>query len=124
MELLIKLYEGKTSRIGIVYTYKFQAVKPYEDVIRKHPGESFCMKVELLKQKLNLTLQSDQNGLKVLYKELSYKINLLPKLNTLIDRKLPVEFVHVYFENNTPFVAKPFHKETFIRISSIEIINQ
>lgn len=122
MELLIKLYEGKNSRIGIVYTYKFQAVKPYEDLIREHPGESFSITIELARQKMNLTLQSDQNGLKVLYKELSYKMSLLPKLNTLIERKLPVEFVHVYFEGNTPFVAKPFHKEQFIRINNIEII--
>lgn len=122
MELLIKLYKDKPSRIGIKYTYSFQALRPYEDLIRKYPNDSFTLKLEPKNNKIILTLQSELSGEKTIYKDLDYKPDQLKKLEQQGHSDIPLQFVHVYSEANVILIAKPFKKPLFISISSFEII--
>lgn len=122
MELLIKLYKEKPSRIGIKYMYSFQALRPYEDLIRKYPNDAFTLKLEPKNNKMILILQSEQSGEKIIYKDLDYKPEQVKKLQQQGYRGMPLQFVHVYSEANTVLIAKPFKKSLFISISSFEII--
>lgn len=118
--LLIKLYKDRPSRIGIKYPYEFQALKPYEDLVRKFPQHSFTMTLEPYPKHINLRLRSDQCGEVIRYKELLYKPDELRKL---IDdgAVLPMEFVHIYSEANALLIVKPFKKQNFLTISSYEL---
>jgi hypothetical protein len=120
--LLIKLYNDRPSRIGIKYSYEFQALKPYEDLVRKFPQHSFTMKLEPKAKQINLSLRSDQCGEVIRYKELLYKPDELRKLIDAGTGKLPMEFVHIYSEANALLIAKPFKKQNFFTISSYEVI--
>ncbi len=124
MEMLIKIYPDKPSRVGIKYQYDYLALRPYEDLVRKYPGHSFKLKIELTKAKsrLQFVLQSDQTGIKIPYKDIEYRTELLNKIRALMNSDMPIEFVHIYMEGNSSFIAKPFKKQTFFSISSIEII--
>jgi len=122
MELLIKLYTDKPSRIGIKYTYGFQALKPYEDLIRQYSDHTFTLKLELKGKKINLVLQSEGSGAKIVYKDLDYKPEHLKKLEQQGYSGMPLQFVHIYSEANVLLIAKPFKKEKFISITAYEII--
>lgn len=122
MELQIKIYQDKASRVGIKFNTKYAAVKPYQELINKYPKQTFSMWVEIVKDKINMFLQSDETGTKIPYRDLDFKPELMVKLNSLINSGMPVEFVHVYYEANTLLVAKPFHQTTFVTISNIELL--
>ena len=51
MELVVKLYDGKPSRIGIRYIYEYMAVKDYETLISKHGSSEFTLSIELVRGK-------------------------------------------------------------------------
>lgn len=121
-QLLIKLYKDRPSRIGIKYAYEFQALKPYEDLVRKYPQHSFSLKLEPKARHINLSLRSDQNGEVVRYRELLYKPEELRKLIDVGSGALPMEFVHIYSEANVMLIARPFKQHTFFTVSSYEII--
>lgn len=125
MEIYIKIYKDKPSRIGIKYLYEYLAVNTYQDLIVKHPGETFAIKIELLKGKLklNLDLQANNTGAKISYKEIEYKLALFEKVNTLTNSSLPMEFVHLYSQSNGLFIAKPFNRQQFFPVTCIEIIS-
>ncbi len=123
MELLIKVYSDKPSRIGIKFIYGYKAVRSYEELIAKHRGETFSLKIEPVKTKLNLTLQSNESGIKIPYKDLDYKPDQFKKLEQLMNQKVVCEFVHIYSDANTLFVAKPFRRQEFISVTGFEMIN-
>jgi hypothetical protein len=121
-QLLIKFYQDKPSRIGIKYTYEFQALKPYEELVRNYPEHTFTLRLEPKNDHITLTLLSDQCGERVIYKDLGYKKDQLTKLIQIGYKGMPLEFVHIYSEANTMLIAKPFKKQTFFSISSYEVI--
>jgi hypothetical protein len=121
-QLLIKLYQDKPSRIGIKYTYEFQALKPYEELVRKYPGHTFTLKLEPKNDRITLTFASEQNGERIIYKDLAYKKEQVLKLIQIGHNALPMEFVHIYSEANVMLIAKPFKKQSFFSISAYEII--
>lgn len=123
MEIIIKLYQDKPSRIGIKYAYEHLAIKAYEELVSKYHGQTFNVKLELLrgKLKLNMTLQSNETGIKILYKELEYRLELFEKVKALETQS--IEFVHIYMEHNKPYIAKPFKKQQFFQITSVEIVS-
>lgn len=120
--LLIKHYKDRPPRIGIKYAYGFQALKPYEDLVRKYPQHSFSLKLEPKAKSINLSLKSDQSGEVVRYNDLLYKPEELRKLIDAGSGALPLEFVHIYSEANVLLIAKPFKQEHFFTISSYEVI--
>ncbi len=124
MEMLIKIYADKPCRVGIKYQYSYLAVKPYEELVRKYAGQTFKLKIELTKvrSRLQFVLQSDQTGIKIPYKDVEYRPELLNKVRSLMNSDMPVEFVHIYVEGNSAFIAKPFKKQTFFSITGIDII--
>jgi hypothetical protein len=119
--LLIKLYTDRPSRIGIKYAYAFQALKPYEDLVRKYPEHTFSLKLETKPKQITLSLTSDQSGDVIRYKDLLYKPDELRKLIDAGQNVLPLEFVHLYSEANVLLIAKPFKKQHFFTLSSYEI---
>lgn len=121
-QLLIKLYKDKPSRIGIKYAYGFQALKPYEELVRKYPQHSFSLKLEPKARQINLSLRSDQSGEVVRYKDLLYKPEELRKLIDAGSGALPMEFVHIYSEANVLLIARPFKQQLFLTLSSYEVI--
>ena len=123
MELLFKSYDDRPSRMGIVFTYSFQAVRAYELLLSKGQGQQFYLKLEILKSTLKLKLTSEQNGFIHIYKDVNFKAETLKKLIYTIDQKTALEFVHVYKEGNSPFIAKPFGKQKFIALSEVGIFN-
>lgn len=121
-QLLIKFYQDKPSRIGIKYTYEFQALKPYEALVQNYPDHTFSLTLEPKKDRINLIITSDQCGECVIYKDLGYKKDQLTKLMQIGYKGMPLEFVHIYSEANTMLIAKPFKKQSFFSISSFEVI--
>jgi hypothetical protein len=122
MELLIKLYDNKPSKIGIKYPHEYSAVKAYEDLLTKNAESLFLVRMEMLKNKLNLILECEQTGVKVLYKELDFKMDQLKRLQVHIKAGDALQFVHVYSKANTIIVAKPFRTSRFINVKSFEVI--
>jgi hypothetical protein len=124
VELIIKLYSDKPSRIGVKYLKEYLAVKAYEELISKYPNETFSLKIELSKAKVNLFFLSEETGGRVIYKDLDYKIEQLKKLEAYISSEGgPLQFVHIYSNTNQLLIAKPFRKQTFITVTDIEVIN-
>lgn len=121
-QLLIKLYKDKPSRIGIKYAYEFQALKPYEELMSKYPQHSFSLKLEPKAKQISLSLQSDQSGDVIRYKDLLYKPEELRKLIDAGKSALPMEFVHIYSAANVLLIARPFKQAHFFTVSSYEII--
>ena len=58
MELIIKIYSDKPSRIGVKYTYDYQAQKAYEEVIRKGGSGSYKLSLEPVRDKITLVATS------------------------------------------------------------------
>ena len=123
MELLVKLYTDKPTRVGIKFMYEYKAVRAYEQLITMHRGETFILKVEPVKDKLNITLQSEQSGIKIPYKDIDYKMDQFHKLALFADKEISFQFVHIYSNANVILVAKPFRKEEFVLVSKIEIVS-
>jgi len=123
VELIVKLYSEKTSRIAVKFPYEYQAQKSYENLITAHRGESFQAKMELVQQKLLLTLQSDETGKKIQYKELDFKTEQILRLKAQAERVSDFIFIHVYPKHGNLFVAKPFRQTEFLRISSLDIFS-
>lgn len=122
MELLLKIYGDKPSRIGVKYTYDYLALRAYEELIRKYRGEIFRLKLEPLRGQINLVLQSEHSHQKITYQGLAYRPELLKKLESLPDKDLSLQFVHLYSEGGVLLVAKPFKKQEFFAIRSYEVI--
>lgn len=121
MDLVIKLYNEQPPRIGIKFKYEYLALRSYEEIIRNHRGQAFMLNLELAKGKINLLLTSEENGVKIPYKDLDYKNDQLIKLQAYAEKNQPLEFVHIFPKSNSLFVAKPFREATFIQISSFQI---
>ncbi len=123
MELVIKLYSDKPSRIGIRYIYEYLAIREYEDLMRKLGSGSVSVQLEILKNAVNLTLRSDGTGARFTYKDLEFKFEQLKRLQSFFTPGSTMDFVHVFPKNNTFFVAKAFRRSQFLQISEIEFIS-
>lgn len=122
MELMVRIYKDKPSKIGIKYLQEYLAVKPYEEIFNKNWGDVFSVRMEMVKNKLNLILISDQSGGKIFYKELNYKIESIHKLQNFIKPGMDLEFVHIFNRQNVPLIAKPFRTAKFVKVSHYEIV--
>lgn len=122
MELIIKLYKDKTSRLGIKYAQEYQAVKVYEELINAYGQAAFKLRIELHHQKADLTLVPEQGGKSFSYKAVDYDVSQLQKLQTYITQAMPLEFLHVFSKSNALVVAKPFRSQRFVTIAQIEIL--
>ena len=122
MELLLKLYGDKPSRVGVRYTYGYQAIRAYEDLVRKYPAETFSLRLEPAGSKINLALRSDQSGKLIPYPDLEYRPELLNKIQSLSEQYSSLQFVHLYREGNQLLIAKPFKKQEFFTVTHYEII--
>jgi hypothetical protein len=122
MELVVKLYSDKPSKIGVQFVYEYQAVREYEALVQKYPGESFHAKIEFVKNKILLTLQSDLTGGKVVYKDLEFRSDQIKRLQAFYSPELPLQFVHVFSKANTLFIAKPFRRQEFFKITDLDFI--
>jgi hypothetical protein len=122
MELIIKLNYDKPARVGIKYIYDYLAVRSYEEIFNKQAGQIFTLKLEPAPSKVDLTLTSEETGIRIHYPALDYKIGDLQKLQ-LVQQGSPMEFVHIFPRGNSLFIAKPFKKETFIQISECQVIS-
>lgn len=122
MELFIKLYSDKPSKIGIKYPQEYSAVKAYEAIFHKDAGDTFRLKMEMLRDRINLILVSDKTGVSIVYKELEYKVEQIKKLQALVKPGSDLEFVHIFPKANTLMMAKPFRTQRFIKLSQYEIV--
>ena len=123
MELLMKFYREKSSRIAVKFLYEHAAKQAYESLLDQLGEEHCTLKLELLKNRVCLTLINVGTGRKVEYKSLEYKSEQLRNLQKYSSEFRQLIFVHVYSKSNTLLVAKPFHKEKFIVITDYEILN-
>ncbi len=120
---MVKLQLEGYSRIGLKYAQEYQAVKSYEELISKQEGNAFSLKLELVKDKLNLSLVSENTGIRTDYKDILYSPEQIKKIFIGIDLSKDFQFLHTYSKNNMLMVAKPFRSQTFIILSKIEITN-
>jgi hypothetical protein len=104
-ELIIKLYQDKPSRIGILYGNQFVASKEYATLLSNYLGESFRARLEVVKDRINLVLVSDKSNGKLEYKNLRYKSEQLKKLQAYVTGE--IQFVHIYPVENNLLIAKP-----------------
>ena len=123
VELIVKLYEEKASRIAVKFPYEYQAQKSYENLVRSYPGDTFLVKMELLSEKVLLTLQSDLSGKKIQYKDLDFRNDQILRLKAQADQVRDFIFVHVYPKHGSLFVAKPFRQSEFLQISAFDIFS-
>ena len=124
MELIFKYYKDKPCKIGVKYLYKYQALNAYEKLIRNYPAHIFSLTLEPVNTKINLTLQSELSGIKIHYNGLEYKAVKLKDYLSLIKSGVKQNFVHVYTAENNLLIAKPFNKEEFCSISSIQLVGK
>jgi hypothetical protein len=122
MELVIKLYADKPSRIGIKYTYEYLAQRAYEDIMRVESKSDFRLKFEIIRDKLQLSLISEHSGKQYQYKDLEFRLDQLGRLNAGAPSGSPLIFVHLFPKENTLFVAKAFKKNEFINVTSYTVI--
>jgi hypothetical protein len=124
MKLVIKLYQDRPSRIGILYKSVFEASKTYTAILEKYLGETFQVTFEFVKNKITLRLISNESLAKIEYRDIDYEIADLKKLSVFIKPNTELEFVHVYNTSNKLMIAKPNLTENkeFIRINNYEII--
>jgi hypothetical protein len=123
MQLVIKLYNDKPSRIGIIYPTEFQAGKAYEAIIDRNKGEKFRATIELLAGHAMLTLISINGSAKIVYKGLEFKVDQLKKLQAYIKPNSPIHFVHTYWKGSTMYLAKVrFRNPEPVFIEEYEII--
>jgi hypothetical protein len=123
MELVVKIYGDKPSRIGVKYVYDYQAQRSYEDLVKRSGSGSHSLTLEPVRERMTMILTSQDTGVKTVYKELEFKMDQINRLRQHFSQTNPLLFVHVFPKNNTLMVAKPFRKETFITISNFELIN-
>jgi hypothetical protein len=124
MDFIVKLYQDKPSKIGITYPREYQAVQTYEALYRTETDVRFFLNIEIKKLQLQLTLISEESGVRTVYKELDYKAEQLKKLQEFSFQNKILEFVHIYSKANTFMVAKPFRTARFIRICGIDFIHE
>lgn len=122
MNLMLKLYHDKPSKIAVHYNYEHQAQRAYEDLLTKHAGLKTKIKIELLHHKITLCLESVESGFKMYYKDLDYRSSQILQLKAYYEAGSALNFVHVFSKQNTLFVAKPFYKPNFLSVESIELI--
>ena len=122
MELVIKLYADKPSKIGVKYNQEYQAVKAYEELLAKNQGNEFQLKIEFVRGKISLELVCELTGSKTVYKELEYRLDQLKRLKAFIKPGNDLHFVHVFSKANTLMIARPFRKNQFASIKDYEII--
>ena len=123
MQLIIKLYNDKPARIGVLYESEFKAGKDYGAILEKYRGETFGAVIEIANGKVNLILTSDKTNGKIEYNGLSYKSDQLNKLNSFVKPGSEIQFVHVHGNHDNLFVAKPNRgqKMEFVLIKNFEI---
>jgi hypothetical protein len=124
MQLLIKLYSDKPSRIAIQYPYEYQAQRAYEAIVANHPKQAFIAKFELIQHKMTLTLQSSETGVKIVYVGLEYKAEQLKRLKDFFQKNTELIFVHVYAKSNILYVARPFRQKVFVPICELSFLSQ
>jgi hypothetical protein len=118
MELLVKLYAHQSARIGVKYTYEFQAVRAYEDLVRTAGDSELSAVMELSGAHVHLSLTSAFNGKTVHYKQLGFHEQDLRRLAQL---SAPFMFVHIFPQHNTLLIAKPFRRAKFLQITHLEL---
>ena len=123
MELVVKIYGDKPSRIGVKYVYDYQAQRAYEDLVRKAGHGPHRLSLEPVRDRMLMVLTSEESGIKTIYKDLEFKMDQVNRLRFHFSPSNPLIFVHVFPKNNTLMVVKPFRKETFITITNFELIN-
>ena len=123
-ELLIKLYQDKPPRIGILYGNEFVAGKEYASILSKYKNERFRARLEVVKENIHLTLISEFSHEKVIYKDLYYKGDQLKKLQVFVKRDEEIQFVHIYPVENKLLIAKPHlsKKMELVMIHQYEVL--
>jgi hypothetical protein len=122
MQLVLKFYDDKPTRIGIRFIYEFLALKPYENLIKEHGSENYSITLEPVRGLMNLVLKSENDGAKTEYKELEFKADQVQRLRMMYSSKVQLQFVHVYPKENKLFVAKPFRQERFINVTKVSFV--
>ncbi|MDI1355689.1 MAG: hypothetical protein PSX36_12270 [bacterium] len=123
MDLLIKRYLNKPSKIGVKFLYEHKAVQEYEALIAQIGNAGAALRLECVRDKINLFLVSETTGMKFNYLGLDYVTAQITSLQQEDSADLKFQFVHVFARKNALLVAKPFHRETFLNISDISFIN-
>lgn len=123
-ELIIKIYQDKPSRIGVLYGNQFVAGKDYATLLSRYLGERFRARFEVIKDRINLILVSNQSNGKLEYKNLRYKGEQLKKLQALVKQDSEIQFVHIYPVENQLLIAKPnlSRPMEFVFIHQYEIV--
>lgn len=123
-ELIIKLYQDKPARIGILYGSEFPASKEYAAILGKYRGEIFRLRLEVVKERIHLILISNTSSGRIEYKDLYYKSDQLKKLQVFVKQNTEIQFVHVYTTENKLLIAKPNISKPmeFIFINQYEIL--
>ena len=123
MELVVKIYGDKPSRIGVKYVYDYQAQRSYEDLVKKSGTGDHTLTLEPVRDRMTMVLISHDTGVKTVYKDLEFKMEQVNRLRQYFSPSASLLFVHVFPKNNTLMVAKPFRKENFLKVTNFELIN-
>ena len=119
MEFIFKM--NRSPRIGIKYTYDFQAVRAYEALFGKHGAVEYDLRLEPRQEGLKIALISADSGFTVQYPLLAYKITELQQFQRIPPGAV-LQFVHVYPRAGILYVARPFKQKLYVSIRSFEII--
>jgi hypothetical protein len=123
LRLVIKLYSDRASRIGILYESGFKASKAYRSILETHLGETFRARFEFAKDKITVSLASNESSGRIEYREIDYDKADLKKLSVFIKPNAELEFVHIYNSSNKLTIARPnIGQMKFIIVNSYEII--
>lgn len=124
MDLLVKVYNNKPSKIGIWYPFEFQAVRAYEALLLKCRNQKLILKMEIKSTGLLINVLSDFDSQLTIYRDIQFKPEQIIKMQQYFTGTLSLEFVHVFTRSNKQLTAKPFHQAEFLSIHQIEWISQ
>lgn len=124
MELLVKVYADKPSKIGIWYPHEYQAVRAYETLLMKCRHQKLNLKIEIKPTGLIIQVRSDFDAQLIVYRDIQFKPEQILKMQQYFNGSVAVDFVHVFTRSNQQLIAKPFHQSEFLSVQQIEWISQ
>lgn len=124
MRLFIKFVNGQPVRLGVDFPTEFQGFKSYQELLNNYRGEELKARFELSYGRINLRLSPVSGSGHVDYKGLEFNPDHLSKLRAFFKVDSSMEFVHIFWKENSPFVAKPrFKKPELLFIRQCEVIS-
>ena len=98
-------------------------MRAYEQLLLRCRNQKLNLKFEIQPASLILTVQSDFDAQRIVYKDIHYQPDQIIKMQRYLTGQVPADFVHVFTRSNKQLIAKPFNKAELLPINTIEWVH-